>query len=308
MLSRRTLLFTSPAVAMAQSSLRGFFEVAGPLPDHNPQAPLDVESLLEQDMPAYTRRKIRYRALPGNPVYAWLLIPKKANGKAALCLHQTTSIGKNEPAGMGGKPNLFYGQELAERGYLCLAPDYPSFGDDHSDFPKEVFGVGYVSGTMKGIVNHRRGVDLLLQEGARSVVAIGHSLGGHNAIFVSACDPRIKATVSSCGFTAMAKYYSGNLKGWSSPRYMPRISTEYGSDPKKLPWDFPDLLRAIAPRGLFVNAPLRDSNFDNSGVRDCVEAVRNQFPGKALEAVYPDCEHDFPPEVRQQAYAFLDRY
>jgi hypothetical protein len=26
-----------------------------------------------------------------------------------------------------------------------------------------------------------------------------------------------------------------------------------------------------------------------------------------IEAVYPDCDHDFPPEVRREAYEFIDR-
>jgi len=27
----------------------------------------------------------------------------------------------------------------------------------------------------------------------------------------------------------------------------------------------------------------------------------------ALVIRYPDCEHDFPPEIRQEAYQFVDR-
>jgi hypothetical protein len=42
-------------------------------------------------------------------------------------------------------------------------------------------------------------------------------------------------------------------------------------------------------------------------VRDTVAKVSGLFrPGKLVTA-YPDCGHDFPPEIRQQAYAFLDR-
>ena len=26
-----------------------------------------------------------------------------------------------------------------------------------------------------------------------------------------------------------------------------------------------------------------------------------------LQIVYPDCSHDFPPAIRRQAYAFIDR-
>lgn len=305
MLSRREVVGLLALPALAKES--GFEATAGILPPRD-RTPVAVEALGEPQAAAgYRRQKIRYGAKPGNPVYAWVLTPEKWSGRAALCLHQTTKIGKDEPAGLGGKPNLQYAHELAQRGYLCLVPDYPSFGDDVTDFPKEVFGAGLASGTMKGIVNHRRGVDLLLERGAKAVVAIGHSLGGHNTLFVTAFDSRIRAAVTSCGFTVMGKYKGGNLKGWDQDRYMPRVRERYHNSPAELPWDFPDLFRMMARRAVFISAPLHDDNFDNSGVRDCVRAVGGLFRRGRLETAYPDCGHDFPPEVRQQAYAFLDR-
>ena len=304
MISRRDLGFLLAGPAFGK--VTGFEQVAGALPPRE-KGKVAVEVLGEALVePGFRRQKIRYGAKPGNPVYAWLLTPDKFAGRAALCLHQTTKIGKDEPVGLGGKPNLRYAQELAQRGYLCLAPDYPSFGDDSTDFAKEVFGVGLASGTMKGIVNHRRGVDLLIEKGAKSVVAIGHSLGGHNTLFVTALDERIKAAVTSCGFTAMAKYKGGNLKGWDQDRYMPRVREVFHNSPRELPWDFPDLLRRMAGRALYINAPLQDDNFDNSGVRDCVRAVGGLFRRGRLVTTYPDCGHDFPSEVRQEAYRFLD--
>ena len=95
--------------------------------------------------------------------------------------------------------------------------------------------------------------------------AIGHSLGGHNAMFTAAFDERIKAVVSSCGFCSFAKYYGGNLTGWTSDRYMPRIATVYGKDPKKVPFDFTDVLIAIAPRAVLAVAPVKDDNFAVEG-------------------------------------------
>src|SRR5262249_34342080 len=149
-------------------------------------------------------------------VTAYLLIPKASPDRlrgekypAMLCLHQTTAIGKGEPAGVGGLPNLRYALEMAERGYVTLAPDYPNFGDYKAD----AYAKGYASATMKGIWNHMRAVDLLQSiaevDGER-IGAIGHSLGGHNALFVAAFDPRIKAVVSSCGFNSFSKYFKGN--------------------------------------------------------------------------------------------------
>jgi dienelactone hydrolase len=283
----------------------------GPLPKIDHRSPLNIRLLQEEKLPRYVRKKVTFYAEPGSIVYAWLLIPYGAyNGPAALCLHQTTQIGKDEPAGMGGKANLHYAEELAERGYVALAPDYPSFGDDKTDFQRDVYGRRYRSGSMKGIVNHIRAVDLLLslpEVNSRQIVVIGHSLGGHNALFVAAFDKRIRAVVTSCGFTSMAYYYGGNLKGWASDRYMPLISSVYHNSPKELPFDFDDIFSAIAPRAVFVNAPLHDSNFDVGGVDTCLARVKNKFRRDRLVVEHPDCEHDFPLDVRERAYKFLDR-
>lgn len=269
-----------------------------------------VEVLEEVRAGAVVRKRIRYEAEADDWVPAWLLEPVRAGGrrKAAICLHQTTRIGKDEPAGVGGLPNLQYALELAERGFVTLAPDYPNFGE----YKVDAYARGYASATMKGIVNHRRGVSLLesLPGVSRgTVAAIGHSLGGHNALFLAAFEQRVWAVVTSCGFTSFAKYYGGNLKGWSHKGYMPRIESEYGCDPKRMPFDFTDVLAAIAPRPLFINAPVRDANFEVTGVDDCVEAVREMYgKGGSLVVEHPECGHDFPVEVRRRAYDFLERW
>ncbi len=45
---------------------------------------------------------------------------------------------------------------------------------------------------------------------------------------------------------------------------MPRIRTVYGNDPNQVPFDFYEVLAAIAPRNFFVSAPVRDDNFENT--------------------------------------------
>jgi dienelactone hydrolase len=285
--------------------------VMGPLPKK--RSPLEIIRLESEETSKYTRTKINYLAEPGDYVPAHLLIPKgqKRRAPAMLCLHQTTKIGKDEPAGLGGKPNLHYAKELAERGYVCIVPDYPYLGENDFDPYKH----GYASCTMKGVWNHLRAVDLLesLPEVDKDRIgSIGHSLGGHNTLFVAAFDSRIKAMVTSCGFTSMRKYHNGDLTGWEGKRYMPLIAEKYGKDPARVPFDFPALLAALAPRALFINAPLGDTNFEVSGVRDCVDAAKTIYEkifraDNRLAAVYPDAGHDFPAEIRDQAYRFLDQ-
>jgi dienelactone hydrolase len=245
-------------------------------------------------------------------VPALLLIPKALKGKtpAALCLHQTTFIGKEEPAGLGGLDNLHYAQELAERGWVCLIPDYPTLGEHNVD----VYKLGWQSGSMKAIWDNMRGIDLLqgLKEvDSKRIAAIGHSLGGHNSLFTAAFDSRIKCVVTSCGFTSFPKYYGGTLGGWGGPRYMPRIRTQFQT-PDKMPFDFDDVLTAIAPNAVFISAPVRDSNFEVSGVDDVVRKVgayyRELSAGDKLAVIHPNCEHDWPKESREQAYRFMERW
>jgi len=286
--------------------------VMGPLPDDTKRVPLDVKTLEETKLPKCVRSKITFAAEKGDRVPAWLFVPKGLTGKApgVLCLHPTAREGKDVAAGLTAKPNRSHALELAQRGCVTLAPDYLNMGDYKCDWR----GLGYDSATMKGIWNHMRAVDLLQalpEVDPARIGCIGHSLGGHNTMFVAVFDPRIKAMVSSCGFNAFPKYMKGNLKGWSHNGYMPRIASVYGCDPAKMPFDFPEVVAALAPRPFFVNAPLGDSNFEVSGVRDCIEAARPVYEllgGKGrLVARHPDAQHDFPPEVRFEAYDFLDK-
>lgn len=275
--------------------------------------PVPAVEIIEEILAGKTlRREIRYESEAGDKVPAILFLPKTAGRHAAiLALHQTTRIGKGEPSGLGGYPNLHYGWELAERGYVVLAPDYPNFGD----YTFDPYVNGYASATMKGIWNHARAVDLLVsmpEVDARRIGVIGHSLGGHNSLFAAVFDERLRAVVTSCGFNSFFKYMQGDLTGWSHRGYMPRITERYGRNPRKMPFDFTEVLAAIAPRAVFVNAPSGDSNFDVSGVRDCLNAARPVYEkifnaGDRLVARHPDAAHDFPAAVRLEAYEFLDR-
>ena len=292
--------------------LESMQKVMGPLPARNDTIP-EMVVVEETTLPKYVRKKITYLAENQDRVPAYLLVPTARSGKlaAVLCLHQTTRIGKAEPAGLGGNPNLSYAAELAALGYVTLAPDYPNFGD----YTFDPYDNGYTSATMKGIWNHIRAIDLLTSlpdVDPHRIGVIGHSLGGHNALFVAAFDDRIAAAVSSCGFTSFAKYKGGDLTGWSHRGYMSLIAVVYGRDPARMPFDFSGVLAAIAPRPVFINAPVQDTNFDVTGVDDSVRAALPVFTRifslpDAIVVRHPDAPHDFPPEVRHASYDFLDQ-
>ena len=299
--------------------LLGMTEVMGPLPGKDKRCPLDPNVVEEVDCGDYVRRFLTYASEPGARVPAYLLIPKsvldgKHKAPAILCLHQTHSLGQKVVVGLGNSTNDEYGVELARRGYVCLAPPYPLLANYNPDLN----ALGYQSGTMKAIWNNVRGLDLLeslpfVKRGRFG--AIGHSLGGHNAIFTAVFDQRIKVIVSSCGFDSFVDYYGGDPevwkpeRGWCQTRYMPKLA-QYAGRLNEIPFDFHELIGALAPRQVFVNAPLGDTNFKWRSVDAIARAAKPVFElyhvPQNLRVEHPDCGHLFPPAMRQVAYELFD--
>jgi len=282
----------------------------GPLPRPQSPVPLDIKVLEEVQVGKLIRRKVTYRSDANDVVPAYLMFPINPAQKqpAILCLHQTTAFGKDEPAGIRGDADLRYALELAERGYTVIVPDYPSLGEHHYDFAMRT---EYVSGSMKAVWDNIRAVDVLLtlwHVDPDRIGVIGHSLGGHNAIFTALFEPRLKAIVCSCGFTTFRK---DDLPSWNGPRYMPRLATDFGNEIGKVPFDFDELIAALAPRAFFASAAENDDDFDVAGVREIIATARNVYqrygtPDR-LEAFYPPTQHAFPQQARTLAYSFLDR-
>jgi predicted dienelactone hydrolase len=298
--------------ASTLSILTAMQQVMGPLPDRSHLPPLDIKITETTQGDGYTRQTISFANLFNERVTAYLYIPTHAASERtreeadqkhpiALALQPTALDGKET-----FENKYTYAHELAQRGYIVIAPDYPSFGDQKDyDFKSSP----YKSGTMKAISDNMRCIDLLQSRddvATEKIVAIGHSLGGHNAIFTAAFDDRIKVIVTSCAWTPFHYYYGGKkLVNWAQDRYMPRNRDVYNSDADKIPFDFPDIFSVIAPRAFFSNSPLRDENFDVTGVKSVEPQLKKLF-GENLMIEHPDCEHDFPEEIRRKAYRFID--
>lgn len=301
--------------------LRGMQQVMGKLPSDDRRVALNLETIEEADAGTYVRRLITYQSQPDSRTPAYLCIPKDVlagtrKAAAVLCLHPTdNTVGHQVVVGLGGREGRAYAAELAERGYVTLSPSYPHLANYWPNLGK----LGYESGTMKAVWDNTRGLDLLAElpyvDDSRGFGAIGHSLGGHNAIYTAVFDRRISVLVSSCGFDSYLDYYEGAErnwyfgKGWCQIRYMPRMS-DYRGKLDEIPFDFHELLGALAPRPLFVNAPLHDSNFRWQSVDRCASAaspVYKLLGGEdKLIVEHPDCDHNFPAEMRQAAYRLID--
>ena len=286
-------------------------KVMGPLPSQEKRCPLDCRTEEEVDCGSYLRRFISYASEPDCRVPAYLLIPKKALASqtktpAILALHQTHPLGQKVVVGLSTSTNDEYGVALAKRGYVVLAPPYPLLADYHPDLKS----LGYQSGTMKAIWDNMRGLDLLESlpfVSTNGFGAIGHSLGGHNSVYTAVFDQRIKVIVSSCGLDSYLDYMDGNIKGRTSERYMPKL-LDYSL--AEIPFDFHELIGALAPRHCFISAPYGDTNFKWRSV-DGIAAAASQVYAlygqpKRLRVEHPNCAHLFPPDMREAAYRLFD--
>lgn len=300
--------------------MRGVEAVMGKLPGPEKRCPLDPKTEEEVDCGKYVRRLITYASEPGSRTPAYLCVPKdvlKGDRKAPaiLCLHGTDNVvGHGTVVGLGSRPNRQYASELAERGYVTLAPNYPLLAKYQPDVKK----LGWESGTLKAVWDNMRGLDYLeslpFVEG-KAFGAVGHSLGGHNSVFTAVHDDRIKAVVSSCGLDSFLDYYEGKEanwqpeKGWCQTRYMPKLA-DYKGRLADIPFDFHELIGALAPRHVLVIAPTKDSNFRADSVDRIIEAARPVFKlhGHAdrLQVLHPEGGHDFPPDMREAAYKLFD--
>ena len=285
--------------------LWGMTDIMGPLPSAEKRGPLDLRVEENKDCGSYARLLVSYMSEPGSRVPAYLpLHPTDMQYGNRVVVEQLSASYRA------------YGRDLAERGYVVLAPAYPLM----ANYQPDLKALGYQSGTMKAIWDNVRGLDLLeaqpfVRKGKFGV--IGHSLGGHNAIFTALLDSRIGVVVCSCGFDSFQAYYGGDPanwqpdRGWCQARYMPRLA-DYRGHLADIPFDFYELIAALAPRPVFINAPTRDANFRCQSVDSILNAAsavyRLYHVPKTLEAAYPDCEHDFPPDVREAAYRFIDQH
>ncbi|ODS80260.1 MAG: dipeptidyl aminopeptidase [Cytophagaceae bacterium SCN 52-12] len=303
--------------------LEGLQEATGPLPDLK-NLPVPAVTFIDTlHGRLFDRYTVHVQSYPGEIVPALLYVPnhlpKGSRVPAVIALHGTGAKGKFLTDSSEAGPNRATATELAYRGYVVLAPDYPSFGalTDH-DFSKDRFE----SGVMQAVFNNMRCIDYLQSRpdvDAGKIGAIGHSLGGHTAIFLGAFDQRVKIVVSSCGWTPFEYYnagksvterYGGKLGPWAQDRYMPLVRDRFGLDPARMPFNFDEVIAAIAPRYFFSNSPVNDSNFNVEGIRKGEASARRVYrllkADDHMEVHYPDAGHDFPPEVRELAYKKID--
>ncbi|MEC0256731.1 alpha/beta hydrolase family protein [Paenibacillus lautus] len=295
--------------------------------DYRPRAVADsggfrVLSVHEEE--DHIRQAIMYESPDGDSISAYLLLPsgKPAEGgyPAVLALHPTTENGKDDVSLASGRANRRYGLELVQRGFAVLAPDSITFGariyPGEAPFQTAPFYQRHPAWTAVGkmLSDHMVGVDVLTslpQVNPRRIGVIGHSLGGYNGWFLAGMDKRIKAVVSSCGFTMFRGDPEPNrwgLREWFS--HIPSITDSLNNG--SLPFEWHEIAALAAPVPMLMWCGTRDRIFPNwreiaAGLGELDGLYDFLGASSAFESWIGHEGHDFPPDIRQRAYAFLEK-
>ncbi len=293
--------------------------VLGPCQTVRP--PLAPEIHSEDDVGEYLRQRISYQVEPDERCSAWLLVPKPVTYRlpSLLCCHQTVPEGKDEPAGLAGRPSMHYAVELVRQGYVCLVPDSITAGErvypGSNPFDTAPFYQRHPQWSALGkmLWDHQCALDLLCSldyVDPDRLGVIGHSLGGENAMMLGAFDHRIKVTAVSCAYVPFAVDPEPNR--WCRDHwfvYMPQLRPylDQGLHP---PFLWVEVLGLIAPRALYYSYAAQDSIFPNS--RAVAEDMRqlgrlyDLLGSRARLAYYEDPgDHDFSDTAREGAYRLI---
>jgi len=282
-----------------------------------------AEILGEEDMGSYIRRHLRIASEADDWIPAYLLLPKslpETPCPTMIVLHQTQAPGKQEACGMTGDPNMAFAQELAERGYICIAPDAIGFGERIPEGERPYYGAhdfyrkhpdwsffGKMAWDVQRVVDY---LETIPDVDASRIGCMGHSHGAYGTIMCTLFEPRISAAIASCGFNTLRTDPDPNR--WSHlTALLPRLGF-YVDDVKTAPFDWHEIVACLAPRAYFNYATLNDDIFPNTenlatiyvqlgGVYDLYEA-RDRFNGVLVTGV-----HSIPQDSRRMAYHWLDR-
>ncbi len=287
-----------------------------------PDIPPVYQTIETEKKDGYIERKIRYHVEEGETVNAYLLIPndKRHKHPAVIVFHQTTELGKEEPAGHAGRPSIQFGPELVRRGYVVLCPDSICAGEritDSGPYDTRDFYRTHPSQSAMGkmIADGRRAIDILEtvpEADPNRIAAIGHSLGAEESLFVSAFDTRIKAAAASCGYAPIR--VDKNPGRWARDHwfsYIPRLRVDFRVE--RLPsWDFDDVIRLIAPRGYTNYQTTDDEIFPEADAAHeftlATKLLWKLYDAESnLNSILEPGPHDITPKAKEAIYDWIDR-
>jgi len=283
----------------------------GPTPS---RVPLDFEVTESVACDGYRRDRVVFDTEDTMSVPAYLLLPneRRAPGAAVLAVHGHGS-GKSLVCGLDSSdtPGDDYAHQLAQRGFVVLAPDLRCFGERADWSPPDHYGcdTNLVHAVMAGwnpltqnLWDLARCLDVLgshpLVDSTRVGVA-GLSFGGTLSLLLAATDDRVSAVV-----------VSGYFSSWGEAHTIP-----FNMCGSQVLWgmlgqlEHVDLGALISPRPLLIESATEDPLFPLTSAESSMAQLRSVYEGLgAGDALVHDVfvgGHQWHGDL---AYSFLERW
>jgi dienelactone hydrolase len=173
---------------------------------------------------------------------------------------------------------------LVKAGYAVLAFDQCGFGSRMNESGPFYDRYPHWSQLGRMIEDTRAAIDTLEKDDLvdpQRIYLFGYTLGGMVALHTAALDPRVKGVVAISGFTPMrtdtAERGTEGLARLSRERpLLPRVGFFIGHE-AQVPYDYNELLAAIAPRPVLVVQPQMDRDTTSADVHAAVDQARKVY-------------------------------
>jgi cephalosporin-C deacetylase-like acetyl esterase len=232
------------------------------------------------------KRKVTFPSASGfGVIEADLFTPKDAPAEtklpAVIWLHgYASSLGYSWVYHYDVHPVL----AMAQAGYAVLAFDQSGFGSRQVE--AAAFYNKYPRWSQMGhmVEDTRAAIDVLSREAqvdAARIYLFGYSMGANLALHTAVLDSRVKGVVSLNGFTPMRtdteeKGTGGIARYFREHDLLPRMGAFAGKE-TRLPYDFDELIAAIAPRPVYVLSAQFDRDASPADVKKAVEQARKAY-------------------------------
>ncbi len=230
-------------------------------------------------------RKVSFTGSAGNTIVADLYTPKSAaeGSKLPVVIWEhgySYSLGYSWVYKNDLHPIL----ALTQAGYAVLAYDQSGFGSRLSEAAG--FYNKYPQWSQLGhmVADTRAAIDALGKEegfDAEHLYLYGFSMGGNVALYTAALDPRVKGVVAISAFTPMrtdtpAQGAGGIQRLFRDKDLLPNLGVYEGHE-SSIPYDYDDLIAAIAPRPVCIVSPALDRETNPADVHAAVEQARKIY-------------------------------
>jgi dienelactone hydrolase len=300
-----------------------------------PVVPFEPKIIAEHDRGSYVASKVVFNVTGDSRGLAFLLVPKSAGPHpAVLLLHDHGAkfdIGKEKVIEPWDEPpekiesarkwvaqyygGRFIGDELARRGYVCLATDMLNWSDrggggydNQQALAANLFQFG---ASWAGLIAHEdlRATEFLAtrpEVDPKRVAAMGLSVGGFRTWQTAALSDRIAAGVSVCWMaTRKGLMVPGNNQtGGQSAFTMihPGLANQL---------DYPDVASLACPKPMMFLCGNRDKLFPVDSIEAAFAKMRQVWESQGvadrLVTRLYGAPHEFNAAMQSDAFAWLDR-